>query len=466
MERMSMQDARFFYLEDDNVLLHIGACAVLEGPAPSFAEFSELTSSKLGEVRRFRQVPREVPWGLGRPVWTDDHDFRVEHHLCEASAAEPGDDEGLQQLVGEIMGRRLDRSKPLWDSTMVHGLSNDRWAVVIRAHHSMVDGVSGAELLRGLLDIGPDVAITDQNDWIPRPTPSDSQLALAAAGDVAAGAIATLGSVASLLSHPREVLDEIGDVDTVMATPEKFRGGQTSALSGPIGPDRCWLWTEVELGTLKRVRQYHGATINDVVLAAVTGGFRELLLSRGVDLEGLTLRTIVPLSTHGEGDSGAPENHVSSLIAELPVGLEDPVEWLGFVTEQMTQLKATSGSHVGAIISDFGDLVYRGPIALASRSVMPLLERVPTLSIGTVTTNIPGPQFPLYCLGRRVEGLHPFVPVLHGIPIAVAVLSYDGRLSFGLTADRSVTDLSVLANGLASAVAVLDRTTDDSTDRP
>ena len=136
MDRMSMQDARFFYLEDDHVLLHIGACAVFEGPVPTFEEFSRLTESKLAEVPRFRQVALEVPWSLGRPVWADDESFRLENHVHDAVAAEPGDDEALQDVVARIMERRLERSQPLWESTMVRGLSGDRWAVVIRAHHS------------------------------------------------------------------------------------------------------------------------------------------------------------------------------------------------------------------------------------------------------------------------------------------------------------------------------------------
>jgi diacylglycerol O-acyltransferase len=464
MERMSMQDARYFYLEDDNVLLHIGACAVFEGPVPTLEEFRRLSHSKLPEVRRFRQVAREVPWSLGRPVWTDDVSFRIENHVQTVAADPPGDDAALQEVVAGIMATRLDRSKPLWQSTMVTGLAGDRWAVLIRAHHSMVDGVSGAELLKGILDIDPAAETAEPDDWSPDPAPSDVGLAVDAVGDVARGTFSTLGSVASLFTHPGEVASELGDVDAIRATPEKFMGGQTSALGGPIGPDRHWRWVECDLDALKAIKDRRGCKVNDVVLAAVTGGFRTLLQSRGEDLDGLTLRTVVPLSTHSEADTGTPENHVTSLIVELPVGLEDPDGWIDSVTSQMEQLKAGSGSRVGDLIGEIGDLVYRGPVAVASRSVMPLLEKTTRVSIGTVTTNIPGPQFPLYCLGRRLEGLHPYVPVLHGIPIAVAVLTYDGHLSFGLTADGAVEDLPVLAAGLEEALAALGRSTSVGSD--
>jgi WS/DGAT/MGAT family acyltransferase len=314
-------------------------------------------------------------------------------------------------------------------------------------------------LLKGILDIDPAAETADPGDWSPAPAPSDAGLAIDAVGDMARGTLDTLGSVASLFTHPREVASELGDVDAIRATPEKFMGGQTSALGGPIGPDRHWQWVESDLETLKRIKDRHGCKVNDVVLAAVTGGFRELLLSRGEDLDGLTLRTVVPLSTHSAADTGTPENHVTSLIVELPVGLADPAGWIDSVTSQMEQLKASSGSRVGDLIAEIGDLVYRGPVAAASRSVMPLLERTGQVSIGTVTTNIPGPQFPLYCLGRRLEGLHPYVPVLHGIPIAVAVITYDGHLSFGLTSDGSVGDLPILAAGLEQALAALEATT-------
>ena len=454
MDRMSMQDARFFYLEDDNVLLHIGACAVLEGPPPTYSEFLALTESKLSEVPRFRQAPLEVPWSLGRPVWADHVSFSAQEHVNEMVVADPGDEPVLHAAVARIMEGKLDRSRPLWDSTLVTGLEGDRWAVVIRAHHSMVDGVSGAELLKGILDIDPDAVVPEPEPWNPAPPPSENKLVIDAVGDLAGQAVSTVGSVASLLGHPRETAAELGDVDAIRAAGEKFTGGQTSALHGPVGPGRRWSHIEVDLEQVKQVKEHHGCKVNDVVLAAVTGGFRSLLSSRGVELEGLTLRTVVPLSTHDDGGA-TPENHATSLIIELPVGLAEPLEWLDFVVGQMQQVKASSGSRVGGLIGDIGDLVYSGPVAVASGSLMSLLQKAPNVAIGTVTTNIAGPQFPLYCLGRRVEGLHPFVPVLHGIPIAVAVLSYDGHLSFGLTADASVTDLGVLAEGITDSMSEL-----------
>jgi diacylglycerol O-acyltransferase len=450
MDRMSMLDAEFLYIEDGCVQLHIGSCAVFEGPPPSFEEFAAMTESKLPRVPRYRHVVRDVPLGLGRPVWVDDPHFNLEYHLRHTALPSPGGDDQLRRLTSRIMGQTLDRRRPLWESWMVEGLDGGRWAVITKVHHAMVDGVSGAEMMNVLLDLEPDAPLAAPEPWQPESPPSEAELVLDAVGGFLGQLRHMGGAFGSVLVHPRRLFSVLhDDREALVESSKSFEGRQTGSLGGTIGPHRRWDWAEGSLDEIKAIKTALGGTVNDVVLAAITSGFRALLEARGEVVEGLTMRTLVPVSVRGEDQHGQFNNKVSGLIAELPIGMDDAGDRLRFISEQMRTLKASHGAELGEAATTLGDLVLPGMLAIGSRLTMRLMERLPKLSIGTVTTNVPGPQFPLYAMGRRLVAYYPFVPIAHGAPVGVAILSYDGKVAFGLTGDyEALPDLRVLARGI------------------
>lgn len=450
MDRMSMLEAEFLHLEDQNMQLHIGACAVFEGPAPDFAEFAAMTESKLPRVPRFRHIIREVPFGMGRPVWIDDPHFLLDYHLRHTALPAPGGRDELQRLMSRVMAQRLDRARPLWESWMVDGLADDRWAVISKVHHSMVDGVSGTEMMNILFDLEPDAPLADGESWEPRGGPSDVDVAIDAVGGFLSQAFDTAVSLGSALVRPtRLVADLRNDRDAARTFAQPWEGDQTSALHGRIGPHRRWSWTEADLDDVKSVKEELGGTVNDVVLAAIAAGFRTLLVSRGDPVDSLTLRTFVPVSVRGPDEHDELNNKVSGLIAELPIGLDDPVARLRSLTEQMSELKASHEADAGEALGSLGDLVFPGLLAVGTRFALRVAEHLPDLSVGTVTTNVPGPQFPLYALGRELVGYYPYVPIGHGLPAAIAILSYNGRVAFGVTGDHdALPDIEVLTRGI------------------
>ncbi len=454
MDRMRTLDAEFLYFEDANVQLHIGSCAVFEGPTPAFDDFVAMTASKLPRVPRFRHIVRDVPFALGRPVWIDDPHFLLDYHLRQTALPAPGGQAELERLMSRIMAQRLDRARPLWESWFVEGLADDRWAVISKVHHSMVDGVSGTEMMNILFDLERDPTPADPEPWEPQQGPNDLEVALDAVGGFIGQAADTAGSLGSVLLRPDRLLTDFrNDRDAVLASARPWEGDQTAAVGGPIGPHRRWSWVETELADIKHVKEKFGGTVNDVVLAIIAGGFREFLLSRHEEVDWLSLRTFVPVSVRGADEHNELNNRVSGLIAELPIGFDDPITRLRSLTEQMLELKASHEADIGEAITSLGDLVFPGLLALGSRAMMQVAERLPGLSVGTIATNVPGPQFPLFALGRELIGYYPYVPIVHGIPVAVAILSYNGKLAFAVTGDyAAVPDLDVLTRGIRGAL--------------
>lgn len=457
MDRMSTLDAEFLYLEGGAVPLHIGACAVFEGPAPALADFVAMTESKLPLVPRYRQIVRDVPFKLGRPVWVDDPHFNLEYHLRHSALPSPGGYEQLQRMASRVMSQPLDRRRPLWESWLVEGLEDGRWAVITKVHHAMVDGVSGAEMMNVLLDLEPNSPPVEVEPWSPEAQPSDAALVVDAIGGFLGSLLRMGGSLGSVLAHPSRLIEDLrNDSEALVASSKSFQGRQTGALGGAIGPHRRWDWVECSLEEIKEIKEASGGTVNDVVLAAVTAGFRSLLESRDEPVEGLTMRTFVPVSIRGEDEHGEFNNKVSGLLAELPIGIADPAERLRFISDQMRELKASHGADVGEAATTVGDLIFPGVLALASRMTMQVIGRLPDLALGTVTTNVPGPQFPLYAMGRQLLSYYPYVPIAHGEQAAVAILSYNGKVAFGVTGDyESMPDIGVLTGGIQAGVAEL-----------
>ena len=454
MERMSTLEAEFLYVEDGTVQLHIGSCAVFAGPPPAFADYMDMTESKLARIPRYRQIVREVPLGLGRPVWIDDAHFSLHYHLRHTALPKPGGAEQLCALISRVMAQTLDRRRPLWESWFVEGLEGDRWAVITKVHHAMVDGVSGAEMMNVLLDLDPCAELAPVEPWAPEPEPTNARLAVDAVQGFVGDLTHMVVSLGSPLVHPDRLLETLRhDRDGLVAASKAFSGSQTGTIGGPIGPHRRWGWADTSLDEIKTIKSTLGGTVNDVVLAAITAGFRALLESRGEQVDGISVRTFVPVSLRRADQHGQFNNKVSGLVADLPVGVADPVERVELLNVQMSELKATHGAELAEAATSLGDLMLPGMMALGSRATMRLMERLPDLSIGTVTTNVPGPQFPLYALGREMIAYYPYVPIVHGVPVGVAILSYNGHVTFGVTGDYdAMPDLGILIHGIEDGI--------------
>jgi diacylglycerol O-acyltransferase len=454
MERLSALDTEFLHLEDGIAHMHIAGMSVFEGSAPTEDEVRALLASKLHLIPRYRQRVRSVPFELGRPVWVDDPHFNLGFHVRTTALVEPGDDAALCRLMGRLMSQELDRGRPLWEVWIIHGLPDGQWALLSKLHHCMVDGIAGVGLLEALLDVEADAAVSEPLPWTPRPEPSNPALVLDAWGGL-------LADVASRVGHlPGRALDPLGTLRSLGSTGQGLiRLGRELAFTPPlsvdgtIGPHRVWAHSAASLDDVKRIRKSLGGTVNDVVLAAATNGYRQLLMSRGDDVDTAVLRTLVPVSVGGGNSEG---NRVSAILYELPVGLDDPLERLAAVRAQMSELKTSHMPEAGDAVTTFANLLPPMVVGNATRLLNRVSRDRPQRSLDTVTTNVPGPQFPLYCLGRQMVEHRPFVPISHGVRIGTAILSYDGQLSFGITGDfDTAPDVDVVAKGIADGIEEL-----------
>ena len=450
-DRLSPLDSSFLHAEDSVSHMHIGSVGVFEGPPPPFEELRSMMEGKLALVPRYRQVVRFVPLDLGRPVWVDDDHFSIDYHLRHTALPAPGDDDKLRALVARVMSQPLDRSRPLWEIWMAEGVAGGRWALIAKTHHALVDGVSGTELLAVIMDLSPEVTPPPEDHWSPRPAPGAVRLAAEAVVDLARSPYEQLRAVRHATRMPRLALHQAGDVVRGLSSyAGVVRPTPLSSLNGPLGPHRRYAWARTSVDEIKRVRKSLGGTFNDVVLAAITKGFRDLLLSRGESADRV-LRTLVPVSVRGRDSSGMAvgdstlANKVSAMFAELPVGVADPVERLHAITAQMEGLKESKEAIAGEALTSLSGFAPPMLLALGMR----LATRVAQRNVNTVTTNVPGPQFPLYVLGRRMVEAYPYVPLAGQVRIGVAIFSYDGNVTFGITADRDATaDIGVLCSGI------------------
>jgi diacylglycerol O-acyltransferase len=457
VERLSPLDALFLFIEDGTSHMHIATCAIFEGPAPEYTRVAAAIAENLPSVPRYRQVVRFVPLQLGRPVWVDDPHFRLEYHLRHTALPAPGGDAELEELIGRLMSQELDRHRPLWEAWMVEGLEHGRWALILKIHHCMADGISGTDLFTAILDHEAQTPTSAAGTWQPGPQPSGLHLAVDAMGRfllIPYGELRALGR-ASLA--PGWALARLRDLmEGALSYARRIPPTAPNSLVGDIGPHRRWTWANGSLDDMRTIRQAFGGTVNDVIVTAVTGGLRALLLSRGERPEGLVVRTLIPVSVRPEGEHDTYDNRVSAIFADLPVAVDDAAERLDAVRRQMDDLKASHQSAAGEGLTALGGLAPPIALAFAERAAMRLLRRVPQHTINTVTTNVPGPQFPLSLAGRQMLACLPFVPIFHGMRVGVAVVSYNGRIAFGVTGDYdTVPDIHTLARGIEDTVAEL-----------
>jgi len=445
-ERLSGLDSSFLHMERAGAHMHVASTSVFEGPAPSHQEFKEHIAARLHLVPRFRQKLRFVPFSQGRPVWVDDPHLNLNYHVRQTALPAPGSEEQLRNLAARIFSQQLDRSKPLWELWLVEGLVGDRFAIIGKSHHALVDGISGVDITTVLFDVEREPANPPARPpkWAPRPEPTDLKLLGDALRERATSPREIVRGMRAALRGPRQVLRGISDTSKVV-------GAGMSAPSSPfnveIGPHRRIAFVSTDLGQLKQVKNEHGGTVNDVVLSVVTGALGNYLRARGHDTEGLEMRAMVPVSIRAEEERGALGNRISAMMAPLPVWCEEPVPRLHLISEIMGDLKG-SGQAVGAEI--LTRLVDFAPTTIASQAArLQPAQRFFNL----VITNVPGPQFPLYVLGREMQSIYPLVPLARRQALCVGIMSYNGKVDFGLIGDYdAMADLDSFGRDLEGAV--------------
>lgn len=459
MERLSVLDAEFLHLEDERSPMHIACMCTFEGPVPDREETERQIASKLPRIPRYRKRPRFPPLELGRPVWVDDPHFDLGYHVRRTALPAPGDDAALCALMGRLVSQLLDRDRPLWELWIVEGLEGGRWALISKIHHSMVDGVSGVDLLGTLLDDEPDRPLAPSIAWTPEPEPSRKAMVLDAWRGLTGDARDVVSSLVEGIRHPtrgaREVLDRaVG----LAAFTRRLMTLRTGSIQGTVGRHRAYAHASVSFADVQGIRRALGGTVNDVLLAAISAGYRTLLAQRGEDPDRARVRSLVPVSMRPPEARGLMDNRVSALLCDLPVHVAGAVERLGAVKEEMNRLKLSHMAEAGAWVIDVGDLAPPFVVGATTRLIARAMHRVPQRFLATVTTNVPGPRRPLYFAGRAMRDWFPYVPISQGLRVGTAMLSYAGRIEFGITSDYdTVPDASSLARAIEEGVQELSR---------
>jgi diacylglycerol O-acyltransferase / wax synthase len=453
-DRLSPLDASFLFMEEATTAMHVGGLMTFDA-TPGFDpdRFVALIGQRLAAVPRYRQKIREVPVHLGLPVWVDDPGFELDYHVRRSALPTPGSDAQLRELVGRLVSRQLDRARPLWEIYLIEGLADDRFAVVTKIHHAMVDGLSSIDIGTVLLDVTPTPRQNPPDDWHPAPEPSGLALAADAVREQMRRPQLMLGTA------QRAVLDVGSVVRTggamLAAARSASRPAPANPLNAPIGRQRRFGTSAGDLDDYKAIRKEHGGTVNDVVLTVVAGALRRWMTTRGEPVRvATTVRAMVPVSVRARSTAGKLGNQISAYFVDLPVGEPDPVTRLKTVTTAMAGHKG-SGQAVGA-----SALI--GLVGLTTPTVHSLGARL-TSSMSSrmfnvVVTNVPGPQFPLYAMGARIRDMYPVVPLAKGQAVSIGITSYDGGIFYGLNADReAMGDVDVLADAIGASVSELRR---------
>jgi len=434
--------------------MHVGGLTIVEGPPPAMEEFLEQIRRRLHLVPRYRHKLAHTALDSGRPVWIDDPSFNLEFHVRHTALPTPGGWEQLCALTARIFSQQLDRSKPLWEMWLIEGLEDDRFALISKTHHSLIDGIAGIDLATVLFDLSPTPPPLRSSGraWQPHSEPGTAELvatglrgALHAGIELVEAALDALAHPEHALARAREAAEGIGEIVWAGLNP-----APETPLNVPIGPHRRFVGVDSQLEDFKVVKNAFGGTVNDVVLAVVAGALRSFLISRGVRTEGMELRALVPVSVRAEAEHHQGGNRIVVMRGPLPVYIADPIQRLRFVSNAMDGLKESKqalGAEVIAGVQNFAP-----PTILAQASRLNFSTRLFNLLV----TNVPGPQFPLYVLGREMLEAYPvaFLPENHGL--AIAIMSYNGQMNFGLLGDfDALPDIDSIGKDIASELATL-----------
>jgi WS/DGAT/MGAT family acyltransferase len=448
-DRLTGLDASFLSLERSGAHMHVGSVLVFDGDAPPYEEFVAKLEQRLHLVPRYRQKLAWPPLVQSRPVWIDDPHFNARYHVRHTALPAPAGDEELKRLAGRIFAQGLDRSKPLWELWMVDRVGEDRFALISKTHHALVDGVSGVDISTVLFDLEPDPPEPEPAPaWYPRPEPSAAALLATSFAERASVPLDAVRGALGAARHPERAVAGGGKaVKGVAAMAAGATGAPPSPLNVRIGSHRRFAWVDADLDRFKAIKSALGGTVNDVVLTVVAGALRSFAIRRGRDPEGMELKAMVPVSVRADAERGALGNRVAAMYAPLPLYAEDPQDRFAIVHAAMAGLKE-SGQAVGAeVLTRLAG--FAAPTVLDQAARLQTRQRF----FNIVVTNVPGPQFPLYLQGRRLRAFYPQVPLTLNTALGIAIMSYDGRLGFGLLGDYdSMPDLDAVAEDLEAAI--------------
>jgi len=454
LDRLTPVDASFLHQEGPSSHMHVGGLTIVEGPPPPMEEFLEQIRRRLHLVPRYRHKLAFTALDSGRPVWIDDPSFNLEYHVRHTALPTPGGFDQLSGLTARIFSQQLDRSKPLWEMWMIEGLADDRFALISKTHHSLIDGIAGIDLATVLFDLSPDPPPLTHSGraWQPHHEPGTAELiaaglkgAVRAGIELAEGALDALAHPERALARTREAAEGIGEIVWAGLNP-----APETPLNVHIGPHRRFVGVDSQLQDFKLVKNAFGGTVNDVVLAVVAGALRSFLIARGLHTEGVELRALVPVSVRAEDEHHQGGNRIVVMRGPLPVYIADPVQRLRFVSHAMDGLKESKQALGAEVIA--GVQSFAPPTILAQASRLNFSTRLFNL----IVTNVPGPQFPLYVLGREMLAAYPvaFLPERHAL--AIAIMSYNGQMNFGLLGDYdALPDVELIGETIAKELATL-----------
>lgn len=457
-ERLSALDASFLEIEDVASHMHVAAALIFDAvplrAAHGGVDMERIrgyVASRLHLIPRYRQRLAYIPFER-HPVWIDDDRFNLFYHVRHTALPRPGEERQLKRLCGRIMSQKLDPTKPLWEVWVVEGLEGDRFALIAKAHHAMVDGISGMDVLTVLLSPAATTAFDPGPPWTPRSAPTGIDLVLGEAWRRATGLTIAAGAVARTLRRPWTALREAGDGLAGIIETLRLSGAPASAtpLNRTIGPHRRFDWARFDLDAVKAVKQRLGGTVNDVVLATVSGAARRFLAGRGVSVGRLDFRAMVPVSVRAVSEHGTLGNRVANFIAPLPVDEPDPLARYRRVVRTTTEQKGSRVVHGTELIEEIGNWT---STAVLTQFMRMAATRRP---FNVVVTNVPGPPIPLYLLEAPLRATYPMVPLFANQALGFALFSYAGNLFWGLNSDwDAVPDLHDLATALDAELELL-----------
>jgi diacylglycerol O-acyltransferase / wax synthase len=451
--RLHAIDLVWLEMQGDGPPIAIGTVAVARGHPPSDAQLLAMVGDRLDRMPRLHQDLTDLGVGLRRPEWVEVEHVNLAAHLHRIDASAAGASPGLDAAVGHVMEQSLPADQPLWDMWVVEGLV-DRWALVWRVHHTIADGVGALLLLGHGFDCEPDGGQTLTDAILRGPGGRAQDAGSAAAPGPAGAGRAPLGLVGDVGHQLRHALDAArGAAPHVLPAVTALVPHPPSPLAGPVGTRRVWVSVDIPLTQVRTTGHALGATVNDVVLACVAGGFRDLLVHRGEPVDGRVVRNLVPVSMRPPGDDSS-ENRISGMLGHLPVGVADPVDRLATVRAGVAHGREVGTPVIAAALLGLVDRAV--PAAVQDVAVAAVGRTAPAWFIDTLTTNVPGPQFPVYLCGWRVLAMYPLIPVAGHTCITTGIFSYDGTLNIGVTGDADEAgDVAVLARGISCAATEL-----------
>ncbi len=459
-DRLTALDNSFLVLERPNAYMHVASTQTFEagplareGGGIDAQKIKELIGSCLHMIPRYRQKLQWIPFS-NSPIWVDDPRFKLDYHVRHTSLPRPGSDEQLKLLSARIMEQHLDRRRPLWEMWVVEGLDGDRFALISKVHHCMIDGMSGIDLMKVLMSMTPEHFIHDSPSYIPRPAPSAlellqdevwrwAKLPFSAANGLTQVVSEMTNARRALITGLRSVAETLGgSLAPASATP----------LNGEIGPHRRFDWLVMELEDIKEVRRAFDGSLNDVVLTVVTGAVRRFLQRRQVRPSQVDFKIMAPVSIRSDDQAGTLGNRITAWLLELPIHEEDPFRQFEAINKRTSELKSSRNPVSAEMLTQVAEWTPSTVLSLAARNASRLLP------FNMVVTNVPGPQFPMYMLGAKMQEVYPHVPLADSLGLGIALMSYDGKLCWGFNADYDlIPDLPAFLDCISDAFTELQK---------